>query len=520
MQQRIGKFEIIRKLGAGGMGEVFLARDPAIGREVALKTILATGASASDARERFFREARAAGGMNHPHLVTIHEFGEDEGTLFLAMEYVPGEDLSLLLQQRSLSPAEVLEVLAQVCEGLAHAHHAGVLHRDIKPSNIRVSHIGSRLHVKVMDFGIARIAGSDMTGTGTLLGTFGYMAPEYIQSGQPDERADLFAVGVILYEALAGEKPFAGDTSGTVLYRILHETPKPLDLSPLRSISAGITTVLNRALQKNPGHRFQKAEHLAAALRAAKDPRWCGLEDPEATLASPRSSAGNTTLLHPMPEAEASTGGRGRFLAWALGLVAVVGLGGWWALRSKSPAPQRGGGTEGTLVASQATPKAETAPASAAPKALPPSNPVPAQRVAPTSAGPSKPPVATVTTLEGAVGVLYSNPLAALAFLNAEVQKNPADERAQALRVVALYTSGQYAACEEGLRHLRTLGLAPRRLALKYPHFRQMLEQEMEAPKLPTPLKRLEAPLGPGPRPRRFNPAGGSPGTSTAPRLR
>ena len=219
MIRKLGRFDILKSLGQGAMGEVFLGLDPAIGREVAIKTIHREAALGTEARQRFAREARAAGTLNHPNLVTIHEFGEDQGVLYLAMEFVPGMDLEAMLRDRVLAPVEALEVLAQVCDGLAYAHQKGVLHRDIKPSNIRVSREGECLRAKVMDFGIARVAGSDMTGTGTLLGTFGYMAPEYIRTGVPDPRSDLFAVGVILYEALAGRRPFDGDTTATVLYR-------------------------------------------------------------------------------------------------------------------------------------------------------------------------------------------------------------------------------------------------------------------------------------------------------------
>ncbi|HEX9082634.1 MAG TPA: serine/threonine-protein kinase, partial [Holophagaceae bacterium] len=218
MLQQLGKFKILRQLGHGAMGEVYLGQDPAIGREVAIKTIRSEAALGPEARERFAREAQAAGTLNHPNLVTIHEFGEDQGMLYLAMEYVPGSDLGALFRERALAPVDLLEVLAQVCDGLAYAHARGVLHRDIKPSNIRVHREGAGWRAKVMDFGVARMEGSDLTSTGTILGTFGYMAPEYIRNGAAEARSDLFAVGVMLYEGLSGRRPFEGDTTATILY--------------------------------------------------------------------------------------------------------------------------------------------------------------------------------------------------------------------------------------------------------------------------------------------------------------
>ncbi|HET8900877.1 MAG TPA: serine/threonine-protein kinase, partial [Holophagaceae bacterium] len=186
MFTRLGKFEILRSLGAGAMGEVFLARDPAIGREVAVKTILASTTAGQEAKERFAREAKAAGTLNHPGIVTIHEFGEDQGVLYLAMEFVEGDDLQDLLADPRMPKADLLEILAQVSEALAYAHRKGVLHRDVKPSNIRVTREGGRLQAKLMDFGIARVAESTLTSTGLLMGTVAYMAPEYVKTGTAD----------------------------------------------------------------------------------------------------------------------------------------------------------------------------------------------------------------------------------------------------------------------------------------------------------------------------------------------
>ena len=171
MFEKLGKFEIRRVLGNGAMGEVYLGIDPSIGREVAIKTILPAAAQGGDAKERFAREARAAGVLNHPNLVTIYEFGEDQGVLYIAMEFVKGHDLEDLLREQSLTRSEILEVLAQVCDGLGFAHRQHIVHRDIKPTNVRVQQDGKRLHAKVMDFGVAKISNSDMTATGMVMGT-------------------------------------------------------------------------------------------------------------------------------------------------------------------------------------------------------------------------------------------------------------------------------------------------------------------------------------------------------------
>ncbi|WP_243384012.1 serine/threonine-protein kinase [Geothrix alkalitolerans] len=361
MFEKLGKFEIKRVLGNGAMGEVYLGVDPSIGREVAIKTILPSAAQGGEAKERFAREARAAGVLNHPNLVTIYEFGEDQGVLYIAMEFVKGHDLDELLRDQSLTRSEALEVLAQVCDGLGFAHRQHIVHRDIKPTNVRVQRDGRRLHAKVMDFGVAKISNSDMTATGMVMGTVSYMAPEYIRTGKPDPRSDLFAVGVMLYECLSGRKPFAGDTTPTVLYKIVNEAPEPLEVEMLRGISPAIRSVLDRSLAKDPDARFQTAEDLAKALRAAKDPSWTGqLEEatallqaasptapvtPPAPVSTSASSAPTTqapAALRPPVAAQLPARPAGGKPALWIGLAALVlagaGGAGWWALhRNAAP---------------------------------------------------------------------------------------------------------------------------------------------------------------------------------------
>ncbi|MFZ4513629.1 MAG: serine/threonine-protein kinase, partial [Geothrix sp.] len=173
---RLGKFEIVRLLAQGSMGEVYLGRDPIIGREVAIKVIHTSAGMAAGSRERFANEARAAGVLNHPNIVTVYEMGEEQGVLYLAMELVKGEDLATLIRAGNLTPRDVLDVLAQVCDGLAVAHRHQILHRDLKPSNIRVIWDGKSLLAKLLDFGVAKVLNSDSTDEGTVFGTVNYMA--------------------------------------------------------------------------------------------------------------------------------------------------------------------------------------------------------------------------------------------------------------------------------------------------------------------------------------------------------
>jgi len=378
MFEKLGRFQIKRLLGQGAMGEVYLGLDPAIGREVAIKTIIPNAAQGDEAKARFEREARAAGVLNHPHLVTIYEFGEDQGVLFIAMEYVRGHDLEELFRDQSLSRSEALEVLAQVCDGLNFAHRNGIVHRDIKPSNVRVTRDGKRIHAKVMDFGVARVSNSDMTATGMVMGTVSYMAPEYIRTGKPDPRSDLFAVGVMLYEVLSGRKPFSGDTTPTILYKIVNEPPDPIDFESLQGISPAIRMVLDRSLAKDPDARFQTAEDLARAFRAAKDPTWQG-EIEEATsrlMAAAPTAPVPPQGLPPAPPAPATVGmpvapraprrsNKGLILAASLGGLVLVAGGGFVAYRAfghpQSPelvAPATGDTTK--VVEGQTLPAGET----------------------------------------------------------------------------------------------------------------------------------------------------------------
>jgi serine/threonine protein kinase len=267
---KLGRYEIVDEIGKGAMGVVFLARDPLIGRLVALKTFR-IGYSVRDQeleqfRARFIREAQSAGILSHPNIVTIHDVVEEseEGLAFIAMEYVRGTNLKSLLQgDQPLSLPFVVDVIAQVADALDYAHSHRVIHRDVKPANILIT---ADNRVKITDFGIARLDTSNLTQEGQLLGTPNYMAPEQIQGKDVDHRADLFALGVVLYEMLTRHKPFQGENLTVVSHRIVydHFTP-PREFG--REMPPGIEPILNRALDKDPARRYQRAKEMVDELR-------------------------------------------------------------------------------------------------------------------------------------------------------------------------------------------------------------------------------------------------------------
>jgi len=264
--RRVGKFELHEPIGEGAMGEVWRAYDSVIRRYVALKLLSRAGRSA-DARERLLREARAAGALQHPNIVTIYDLGEADGQLFIAMELVDGRDLSTLIALREPLPLErKLDLVIEVLQGLSYAHERGVIHRDIKPSNVRIASDGS---IKIMDFGIARLQSADVTGSGAIVGTPTYMAPEQITNGAITPATDVFAVGCLLYELLTYRKPFEGETVHGVLYQVLTTDPKPLRAT-VPSIPAALERVVSKALIKVPEERYETARQMQSALFAIR----------------------------------------------------------------------------------------------------------------------------------------------------------------------------------------------------------------------------------------------------------
>jgi serine/threonine protein kinase len=266
---RIGRYVITGRIGRGGMGMVYEGLDEALDRKVALKTLTSEGLFDEDSRRRFEVEARAAARLQHPNIVIVYELGEDRGVKFIAMELLPGLDLEQLLQSgEEMLLAEKLDVAIQVCRGLAYAHERHVFHRDIKPANIRLLDDGT---VKIMDFGIAKLEGTQLTRTGMMVGTVHYMSPEQVKGLKLDGRTDVFSMGVILYQLLSGRRPFRGENPTQVLYQIVSEPPAPLDLSALGGVGSRLEAVVAKALAKDRGERYQGADELAVDLQKELD---------------------------------------------------------------------------------------------------------------------------------------------------------------------------------------------------------------------------------------------------------
>ncbi len=322
MPDHLGKYRILRPLGQGAMGEVFLAEDPALGREVAIKTARPGGSFGEEAWARFRREAQIVGALSHPHIVTVYDFGEDQGTHFLVMEYVAGRDLEALLPGHQKPKAELVELLAQACEGLAHAHEAGVIHRDLKPANILVRNDSGRWTAKLTDFGVAQIEQSQLTQEGHFMGTLGYMAPEYLDSAKATVATDLFAMGVMLYEIISGgRRPFPGNAPGPILHAILNGRPEPLTEGDWVGLPEGLKAVLQRCLQRDPSLRDPSAEALAEELRRV----MAG----QAPQAGPRVEEGGAAAPRPLePPVKEDTdrlmvvgrGGAGRWMSLRVAL--------------------------------------------------------------------------------------------------------------------------------------------------------------------------------------------------------
>lgn len=261
---QVSQYRIDSRLGAGGMGEVFLATDQKLERQVALKFLPPHVAADSELLTRFRREAQAAAALNHPNIVTIFDFGEFQSRPFIAMEFIKGQPLSDLTSKGRLSVEQAVTICLQLCDGLEFAHQAGIIHRDIKGDNV---YLNDKSRVKILDFGLAK-RGQDehLTQTGTAMGTVNYMAPEQAQGAETDQRSDLFSVGVLFFEMLTGSLPFKRANLPATLYAVVHESPPPLaQLVP--GIPANLQPILDRALTKDPKARFQSMAELGAALQ-------------------------------------------------------------------------------------------------------------------------------------------------------------------------------------------------------------------------------------------------------------
>jgi serine/threonine-protein kinase len=261
---QIGKYPILGILGVGGMGVVYRGMDNSVGREVAIKTLTQ---ATEELRQRFLTEARS-GILNHPNIVTIYDFGEQDGNPYIVMEFVAGSSLENLMRSgRRISMIEKLEIARQTCLGLGYAHKKGVIHRDIKPANIMVQPDGD---IKIVDFGVARLKNvSGQTQTGMVIGTFHYISPERLLGKSADGRADIWSVGIVLYQLLTGNLPFPGEDF-SILQRVIHEPYPPLP-SAISGYPPGLDQVLDRALAKDPNERYETAEEMAADIDSIND---------------------------------------------------------------------------------------------------------------------------------------------------------------------------------------------------------------------------------------------------------
>jgi Tol biopolymer transport system component len=330
---RLGPYEVVARIGAGGMGEVYKARDPRLGRDVAIKILPAAAASDAERRVRFEREARAVAALNHPNIVTIHAVEEVEGVPFFTMEYVEGQTLTQMIPPRGLSLEELLRIAIPLTDAVGAAHQHGILHRDLKPANVMVNSEG---RVKVLDFGLAKLkevamepeagtaATAEPTGEGRILGTVAYMSPEQAEGKALDQRSDVFSLGILLYEMATGQRPFKGDTSVSVLSAILKDTPDSVTgLRP--DLPRDLARIVKRALAKDPERRYQTAKDLRNDLETLKE----DLDSGEIAATASRAAAVGVVARHPWIAAGA-----------ILAVVVLVAAGTWWVSRLLTPAKQ------------------------------------------------------------------------------------------------------------------------------------------------------------------------------------
>jgi eukaryotic-like serine/threonine-protein kinase len=318
---KLGPYEIQSPLGAGGMGEVYRARDTRLDRTVAIKVLPQHLSSNTDLKQRFEREARAISSLNHPHICTLHDIGHQDGVDFLVMEYLEGETLAHRLRKGPLPLKEALKIGIEICEALDKAHRAGIVHQDLKPANIMLTRNGAKL----MDFGLAEAVASGLgsasstpllsaaqtmseaspisplTTAGAVIGTIQYMAPEQIEGKDADARSDIFALGGVLYEMVTGKRPFEGKSQITVASAILEKDPEPISsVQPLAP--AAFEHVVTACLAKNPDERFQTAHDVKLELQ------WIADQAPQPASAAAQAESGS------------------RILPWAIAAAALLGL--------------------------------------------------------------------------------------------------------------------------------------------------------------------------------------------------
>jgi len=403
---QIGRYQIIERVGRGGMGVLFRGMDPVLDREVAIKLMLVDFSEDEEQmRPRFYREARAAAKLQHRNIVTVFEFAEEGNTPFIVMEFLRGTSLAA----RMASPIPLtleakLDIIAQLCEALNYAHEQGVVHRDVKPANVFLLTDGT---VKLLDFGIAKVTTSTLTRRGDVLGSASYMSPEQVAgSDAVDGRSDIFSVGVVLYELLAGRKPFHAEAPTAIIMKLLHEQPPPLE-TVVPGLPAQLVAAVNRALAKNPAERFATAGELAKELQWIRKALVATSESgvfEETRFASPTEIRSfQKELEKSRPAGESPTGtsaaqtggtatqaGRRQWLVpAAVAAVAVVGIAAGALMFGRGAPP---------AAAKAAVAQTEAAPPATAPPPAPPRAPVSGPAVPVAAAVPAAAPAAVEAT--------------------------------------------------------------------------------------------------------------------------
>ncbi|WP_239491857.1 serine/threonine-protein kinase [Luteitalea sp. TBR-22] len=375
---RVGRFRVDSMLGRGGMGEVYRAFDPTLQRTVAIKTVR-PDLLTPESRARLLREAQACARLQHPNIVTVHDAGEVDGLVYIAMEYLQGRSLADALHEPGFGYARRLRVLIDILGALQHAHAQGVIHRDVKPRNVHCLPDGT---VKLVDFGLARAPQSaSLTSDGVVLGTLHYASPEQLRGEELDARTDIFSTGVLAYELFTGRLPFGerDDTASAVMLRVIGQPPRPMDTLIARELPE-LVAIVERAMAKAPADRFASAEAMRVALEGL-------LERSTATLARLESASGATTAVAAQvpgwaqgttvtapagagPEAAPARAFRRWWLAAPVVLALAVGLGWWTRARHQEPAPRDVGAPRATASATTDAPIVEPAPSTSTPPAV------------------------------------------------------------------------------------------------------------------------------------------------------
>ncbi len=325
---RLGPYEVVGPIGAGGMGEVYRARDERLKRDVAIKVLPASYSQDKDRLRRFEQEAQAAGGLNHPNIMAVHDLGSHEGSPYIVTELLEGETLRARLAGGAIPVRKATDYAVQIARGLAAAHEKGIIHRDLKPENLFLTNDG---RVKILDFGLAKLTQTEAqaeqqtnlptasagTEPGVVMGTLGYMSPEQVKGKPADQRSDIFAFGAILFETLSGQRAFHRDSAAETMSAILREEPPDLSATN-KSVQPGLERVVRHCLEKNPEERFYSARDLAFDLEALS-----GLSG-----AAVAAAAGPSALRRGVP-----------ILGTILGLVAAAAAGYWLHARKGSPVP-------------------------------------------------------------------------------------------------------------------------------------------------------------------------------------